>query len=68
MSQTVQQESEYLPAKALAARLGMGQSTLWRKVKEEQLPGPDFKLGQRCTRWNWANVVAYLEQRKQGAA
>lgn len=57
-----QVQDEFLSAKTLACRLGIGQSTLWRMTREGQLPKPDLRLGNRCTRWNWQKVKEFLER------
>lgn len=58
----MENSQEYLSAKVAAARLGIGESTFWNKVKIGQLPQPDVKMGLRCTRWSWQNIVAFLER------
>lgn len=59
MSQTV---DEYIPIKELAARLHIGESTAWNRVRQGLLPKPDLKMGNRCTRWNWQKVKEFLER------
>ncbi len=66
----MQNTAEYVSAKQLGERLGIGLSTVWSKVKRGQLPPADVKMGERCTRWNWNNVIEFLEEKtgKGGAA
>lgn len=59
---------EYVSAKTAASRLDMGESTFWNKVRIGQLPQPDLKMGARCTRWNWQNVVSFLERQNSKGA
>ena len=47
-------------AKVGAARLNMGESTWWRMVQRGLLPKPTYRIGLRCTRWSWAEVLAHL--------
>lgn len=58
----MQEYSEFVSAKEMARRLGIGLSTVWNKANKGLLPQPDLKMGKRCTRWNWDNVVAFLQE------
>jgi len=53
--------------KQAAHHLGMGESTVWRKVKTD----PDFpkpiKLSERVTAWRLADLDAYIERRATAA-
>lgn len=62
-------EVAQVPATVLAAVLGIGLSTAWRRAKED----PDFPrlivLGPKCTRASVGEIRAYIARRRsQGAA
>ena len=42
-------------------KLPVSPATVWRWVREGQFPKP-FKLGNRVTVWNLAEVDAFIEQ------
>lgn len=58
----MENSKEFVSVKTLAKRLDRGVSTVWNDVKRGLLPQPDVRMGQRCTRWDWGNVVAFLER------
>lgn len=62
----MQETQEFVSARQMAKRLDIGLSTVWSKVQRGLLPQPDLKMGKRCTRWNWGNVIAFLEEKKGG--
>ena len=51
---------EYIRAKALAAKLNCGESTIWKMARDGRLPQPATKLGARCTLWHWPSVQEAL--------
>lgn len=54
--------------KQAAQFLGMGESTVWRKVKDEPgFPQP-FKLSERVTVWRVADLEAYIERQASGVS
>lgn len=63
----MQDSAEFVSAREMAKRLDMGLSTVWAKVHKGQLPKPDLKMGRRCTRWSWQNVLEHLKQMDKGA-
>jgi|GEM_PF-1942198 len=58
MSQLI--SPEYVRVKVLAELLDCGESTIWAKVKNGQLPPPAVKLGLRTTLWHWPSVQQFL--------
>lgn len=56
--------SRYLRPRDLAAALGIGQSTLWRWIREGRLP-QGTRLSKRCTVWPEHVVNDFVRQ--QGA-
>jgi predicted DNA-binding transcriptional regulator AlpA len=53
-------DSAVISVKTFGALLNAGDSTIWRRAKNE----PDFpkprQFGQKCTRWNVGDVRAFL--------
>lgn len=45
--------------------IGLGRSTLWRMVKEQQFP-PPCRLGPRSVGWFEADVRGWIEGRRAG--
>jgi prophage regulatory protein len=56
----------YLSDKELSERLEVSRQTIWRWVREGNLPHP-VKLGSNCTRWKLADIQSW-EAGKVGAA
>ena len=56
----------YLSDKQLALRYGVSRPTIWRWVKEGDLPSP-IKLGPGSTRWKLSEVEEW-EQKRQAEA
>lgn len=56
----------YLSDKELSERLEVSRQTIWRWVREGNLPRP-IKLGSNCTRWKLSDIEAW-EAGKVGAA
>ena len=52
-------EAEFLRVKAVAALLGIGESTVWLWTKDGRLPKP-IRLGNKCTLWNRKGIEQYL--------
>ena len=57
----------YLRERELIAHLPLSHSTLWREVKAGRFPAP-IKLTERATAWRWGDVLAWLDERRAGAA
>lgn len=57
-------KQEYLRSQEVVARLGIGQSTLFRWVKEGRFPQP-IRAGKRFTRWRLSDVERWEEDRLQ---
>jgi predicted DNA-binding transcriptional regulator AlpA len=53
-------DSAMVPVKAFSAMLDAGDSTIWRRAKNE----PDFpkpiRLGTKCTRWNVGQIRSFI--------
>jgi len=53
-------DSAMVPVKAFSAMLGAGDSTIWRRSKNE----PDFpkpkRFGTKCTRWNVGEIRTFI--------
>lgn len=54
---------EYVSIATMAKRLDVGLSTAWRKVHDGFLPPATIKLGSRCSRWRWGDVLEHLSKR-----
>ncbi|TAL52089.1 MAG: AlpA family phage regulatory protein [Methylovulum sp.] len=52
-----------LRVSALATRLGMSKSTIWRLVREGKFPKPT-KLSEKITVWSSDSVLAWLETKE----
>ncbi len=48
----------YLSDKQLSERLEVSRQTVWRWVREGNLPRP-VKLGANCTRWKSADIESW---------
>ena len=57
----------YVRVNELAARLGVGVSTVWRWAAEGVIPQPR-KIGRNVTVWRWRDVQAALGLLDEGAA
>lgn len=57
----------YLSDKQLAERYGVTRPTIWRWVKERELPEP-LKLAPRCTRWRLHEIEAWENNRPARAS
>jgi prophage regulatory protein len=51
-------QGPYIDVRALAARWGVGVSTIWRWAKDGTIPKP-VQLGAGATRWVMAEIVQY---------
>lgn len=51
-----------LDAKAAGAILGISTRQVWRLSDRGMLP-PPVKLGRKCTRWRYADLVAWCNAR-----
>lgn len=60
------QSLRYVSDKQLSERLEVSRQTVWRWVREGNLPSP-IKLGSNCTRWKLSDIEAW-EAGKVGAA
>ncbi|MAN58245.1 MAG: AlpA family transcriptional regulator [Flavobacteriaceae bacterium] len=60
------QSLRYISDKQLSERLEVSRQTVWRWVREGNLPRP-IKLGSNCTRWRLSDVEAW-ETSKEAAA
>ena len=52
-------DDKYVRVNELAARLGVGVSTVWRWAAEGTIPQPK-KIGRNVTVWRWRDVQAAL--------
>jgi len=55
------QNFELISVQELSRRLGIGVSTAWEWTKRGILPQP-IRIGRRCTRWRWDQVLEALEK------
>ncbi|WP_322003340.1 helix-turn-helix transcriptional regulator [Marinobacter alexandrii] len=60
------QSPRYVSDKQLSERLEVSRQTIWRWVREGNLPSP-IKLGTNCTRWKLSDIENW-EAGKVGAA
>lgn len=60
------QSLRYVSDKQLSERLEVSRQTVWRWVREGNLPSP-IKLGSNCTRWKLSDIEVW-EAGKVGAA
>lgn len=61
-------DAAMISAKELAAVLGQGQSTVWRKTRcESEFPQP-VRIGSGCTRFNVGDIRAYLAAKRSSSA
>jgi prophage regulatory protein len=56
----------YLRVTDLAQCLGISKNTIWRLVREGKFP-EKIKLGPRMTVWSGADVLKWLESKKEAA-
>ena len=59
------QSLQYISDKQLSERLEVSRQTIWRWVREGNLPKP-IKLGSNCTRWKLSEIEAW--EASKGAA
>lgn len=53
-------DSAMVTVKAFSAMLDAGDSTVWRRAKNEpDFPQP-FRLGSKCTRWKMGDIRAFI--------
>lgn len=52
-----------LRVSALAPRLGLSKSTIWRLVRENKFPRP-IKLSDKVTVWKADDVLAWLDDKE----
>ena len=57
----------YLSAKDVAARYGIGISTVWAWSANNTLPSPS-RFGKRCTRWESTSLDEHDEKIKESAS
>lgn len=50
----------------LAPRLGVSKNTIWRWVRQGQLPKP-LKLSDKVTVWKSEDVIGFLNSKQQAA-
>jgi predicted DNA-binding transcriptional regulator AlpA len=55
---------EYWNIRDVQFHCRIGRSTAWRLVREEGFPAP-ILYGKRCVLWPRAEVVAFLEERRE---
>ena len=55
-----------LRERELLSFVPISHSTLWREVRSGRFPQP-IRLTARTTAWRWAEVVEWLESRRQAA-
>jgi predicted DNA-binding transcriptional regulator AlpA len=60
------QQSTYIPDTTIARRYGVSRATVWRWVKNGQLPAA-VKLSPGCTRWKLAEIEAWEQSREGGS-
>ncbi len=66
MNQNIE-ENHYMRERELLTRVPFSHSTLWREVGAGRFPKP-VKLSAACTAWRWGDVLAWLDERRAGAA
>ena len=54
---------EFMPARAVARYLGIGESTLYRWVQRERFPQP-VRFGPGCSRWRVADIEMWCRDRE----
>jgi prophage regulatory protein len=59
------QSLQYISDKQLSERLEVSRQTIWRWVREGNLPKP-IKLGSNCARWKLSEIEAW--EASKGAA
>lgn len=53
-------DSAMVPVKSFGAVLNAGDSTIWRRAKNEpDFPKP-YRLGTKCTRWKVGEIRAFI--------
>ncbi len=52
------QSLRYISDKQLSERLEVSRQTVWRWVREGNLPSP-IKLGSNCTRWKLSDIEVW---------
>lgn len=55
----------YFADKNLAVRYQVTRQTIWRWVREGNLPAP-IRLGKAAVRWNEADILAWEQAKKAG--
>ncbi|HEX8915059.1 MAG TPA: helix-turn-helix domain-containing protein [Humisphaera sp.] len=61
-------EALLLKPESVAARLEIGQRTLWRWVSAGRFPAPDLRMGRKVVRWRAATVAGWVEANANGGA
>lgn len=58
-----------IDVKQVAAKCGLGVSTVWKLAKDESsgFPKP-IRLNARCARWRYADIKAWVDQLTPEAA
>lgn len=51
-----------LRIETVAALVGLGHTTIYRKIKAGEFPEP-IRMGARCTRWRASDVTAWLSEK-----
>lgn len=57
----------YFADKNLATRYQVTRQTIWRWVREGNLPAP-IRLGKAAVRWSEADILAWEQGKKAGGA
>ena len=57
-------DDRMLKVSELSEFLGIAPSTVYRWVKEENLPKP-YEMGESAVRWRLSEIEAWLEDRKR---
>lgn len=61
-------ENEFLTDKQVAARYGIGKTTIWRwRRNDPSFPTP-VTLSERCVRWRMSDLLAWEAARAGSAA
>jgi predicted DNA-binding transcriptional regulator AlpA len=67
VSQRVYRLRQLASIKGRPGLLPVGPATVWRWVREQRFPAP-FKLGEKTTVWDAAEVEAFIAGRRAGGA
>jgi excisionase family DNA binding protein len=58
---------EYIRPVELARRLGVELTTVYEWIRDRRGP-PAYRISRRCVRFRWAEVEAFIAERRVGGA